>query len=1031
LLPVFFFLVSACWFTASANAQSPTATLSGTVEDQKGALIGDASLALINVDQVTQRLTTTNAEGSFVFTLVPPGRYSLTATREGFTPVEIKDVVLNVNDRVAITIQLNVGQVSQMVQIVDGASLIGQSPAIGTTVDRGFLQSLPLNGRSFQSLISLTPGVTIARTTNINTGQFSVNGQRTNTNYFTVDGVSANIGVSTQELMGQESAGSVPGLTSFGGTNNLISVDALQEFNIQTSTFAPEFGRAPGAQVSLVSRAGTREFHGSLFEYFRNDILDANDFFANRGGLPKAQLRLNQFGGVLGGPIMLPRFGEGGPAWFDGSKHSFFFFSYEGLRLRQPQTVSAVNLVALRVRSQAPSSIGFLLNALPIPTGPEVGTTGRATFTGTYSDQSTLNATSFRIDHNFNDRVSLFGRFNYAPSESRTRNKPMPSLVNTINLKTLTFTVGATQNFNTNTFNEFRFNYSRSSGTSVGALDNYGGAVPVTVSQLVPPAVVNLQSGGTIQFYAGTYSIGDLTDNLQRQLNIVDGLSRIWGSHNFKLGVDYRRMTPIFSARDYLLSCTFNNVNAVVTGRAAICQVVARKPTKPVFNNFSTYFQDTWQASSRLMLTYGTRWDVNPPPSEADDQHAFVVATNNPLTTKLAPLGTPLWKTTYDNFAPRVGASYRLIEKTAAQLVVRGGVGLFYDLGNTQGGDAYASGAFRTTPANFPNVLYPLTAAQAAVPPFPTTAANSRSYGFDPNLKLPYTWQWNLTFQQSLGANQTISTSYVAALSRRLLRPRIFQNSVNPNFMVLQYVDNGARADYHSLQTQFVRRLSRNFQALASYTWSHAIDEISDETGNLSSIRGNADFDIRHNFSAAFSYLSPWKQKGWQGRLLRDWQGNLILHAQSAYPLTPFTNQFAVLSGNLVAQYPNLVAGVPLYLSDPSVPGGRKINRAAFVAPATGTQGNVGRNSLRGFPTYQADVALQRTFSLREPLKLTMRGEVFNVFNHANFDIPVADLNNTAFGQSNQMLGRGLSGLSPIYQIGGPRSIQLALRLSF
>jgi outer membrane receptor protein involved in Fe transport len=539
-----------------------------------------------------------------------------------------------------------------------------------------------------------------------------------------------------------------------------------------------------------------------------------------------------------------------------------------------------------------------------------------------------------------------------------------------------------------------------------------------------------LQSQATIQFYQGSYTVGNFNDNLQRQFNIVDNLSRIWGAHNLKVGVDYRRLTPIFRARDYQLSCTFNNLAAVLAGRVFVCQPIGRKPAHPVFNNFSAYFQDTWQVSRRLMLTYGTRWDVNPPPTEADNQPAFVVATNDPLKTTMAPLGTPLWKTTYGNFAPRVGASYRLIEKTGAELIVRGGVGLFYDLGTTQGADAYTNGPFRTSAVSVRDVPYPLTAAQAVPPPFPTNASTGTTFGFDPNLELPYTWQWNLALQQSLGTHQTLSASYVAAVGRQLLRPRIF-NLVNPNFRVLQYIDNGVTSDYHSLQVQFIRRLSKNFQALASYTWSHALDEISDETGNLSSIRGNADFDIRHNFSAAISYASPWKQKGWKGRLLRDWQSSLIIHAETAYPLTPFTQQFAVLSGQLVAQYPNLVAGVPLYLDDPSVPGGRRINRAAFIAPAAGTQGNVGRNSLRGLPIYQADVALQRLFSINERFKLTLRGEAFNVFNHANFDTPEPNLADPVFGQPKQMLGRGLGGLSPVYQIGGPRSIQFALRLAF
>src|SRR6266404_2229707 len=236
-LPALCLLVFAVCFCPSSYAQSSTATLSGTVEDQKGALVPGASIALINADQGSQRLATTNSEGTFIFPLLPPGRYSVTATREGFGPVEMKDVVLNVNDQVALKIHLNVGTVTQAVQIVDGASLIDQSPAVGTTVDRNFVQNLPLNGRSFQSLISLTPGVAIARVSSpLSPGQFSVNGQRSNANYFTVDGVSANVGASNTSFVGPEGAGSLPSLTSTGGTNNLISIDALEEFKIQTST---------------------------------------------------------------------------------------------------------------------------------------------------------------------------------------------------------------------------------------------------------------------------------------------------------------------------------------------------------------------------------------------------------------------------------------------------------------------------------------------------------------------------------------------------------------------------------------------------------------------------------------------------------------------------------------------------------------------------------------------------------------------------------------------------------------------------
>src|SRR5713101_4877213 len=223
-------LVSVFCFPSSSYAQSSTATLSGTVEDQKGALIADAGIALINAEQGSQRLATTNSEGTFVFPLLPPGRYSVTVTREGFAPVEIKGLVVNVNDQVAIKIHMNVGTVTQAVEIVEGASLINESPSVGTVVNRQFVENLPLNGRSFQSLITLTPGVLLTRTNSSEQGQFSVNGQRANANYFTIDGVGANIGVDGGAALGQGGGGSLSSLSAAGGTNNLVSVDALQEF---------------------------------------------------------------------------------------------------------------------------------------------------------------------------------------------------------------------------------------------------------------------------------------------------------------------------------------------------------------------------------------------------------------------------------------------------------------------------------------------------------------------------------------------------------------------------------------------------------------------------------------------------------------------------------------------------------------------------------------------------------------------------------------------------------------------------------
>ena len=320
------------------------------------------------------------------------------AEREGFTTSELPNVILNVNDRISIAIQLKVGSVQgQTVNVVDSPTLIDESPGTATVVDRQFVGNLPLNGRSFQALMTLSPGVVITRSTNPEQGQFSVNGQRANANYFTVDGVSANIGVAIGDDPYQSASGSLPGLAVSGGTNNLVSVDALQEIKIQTSTYAAEFGRTPGAQVQLITRSGTNQFHGSAFNYFRNEALDANDWFNNARRLPKPATRQNNFGFVLGGPVFLPRFGEGGnQPGYDGRNRTFFFASYEGLRLQLPQSRSS-DVPSLSARQNAPLSVQPVLRAYPLPNGPDrIGANGLpnglAAFNSSYSNPSSLDA---------------------------------------------------------------------------------------------------------------------------------------------------------------------------------------------------------------------------------------------------------------------------------------------------------------------------------------------------------------------------------------------------------------------------------------------------------------------------------------------------------------------------------------------------------------------------------------------------------------------------------------------------------------
>ena len=1051
----------------SAYGQSSSATLSGTVMDQAGAVIPGVNLTLLNLSTALQRHATTTQEGAYIVPLLPPGRYNMTAQRDGFTTVEVRNVVLNTGDQLALRIKLKVGEIGESVIIVDDPSSIQQSAAIGTVVNRHFVENLPLNGRSFQSLFELTPGVVLTRATFNEQGQFSVNGQRANANYFMVDGVSANFGVSAGSAPGQSAGGSLPALTALGSTNNLVSVDALEEFRILTSTYAPEFGRTSGAQVSIITRSGGNEIRGTVFDYFRNDALDASDWFANSRGLRRPAIRQNDFGGVIGGPLI--------------KNHAFFFFSNEMLRLRQPQ-VAVTEVPSNSARQLAPSAIKPFVDAFPIPNGPERNQ-GLAEFAASYSDPASLNATSIRIDVATSERLALFGRYAYATSNTVQRggtilpgfnvhqvvNPTISQSLNNLNrveLDTQALTGGATFSFGAGAINDVRANWSRARGATSFTLDDFGGARVPPASLLFPSSTSPEDAG--FQFLSGTgtntnFVVGKNVDNVQRQVNLVDNLSLVRGSHQLKFGVDYRRLTPTYDFVRYSQSVVFDGVTianlpfpgTVLSGIPRSVQVFAGAgPRHPVFTEFSAYAQDTWRAARSLSLTWGLRWELAPPPAEKNGNYPVTVqGLANPASITLAPPGTRLWRTTYDNFAPRLGLAYQLPSPPGRELVLRTGIGVFFDLGNGQAAQGFGSVFPFVAVKGFFNTPFPLTPEQAAPPALSLNPPFGTIVTFDPDLKLPRTIQWNIAVEKSLSSNQTVSVAYVAALGRHLLREDVLLNA-NPNFTLVRVTRSSAQSDYQAMQIQYSRRLLRGLQALASYTWSHSIDNASSDslsrlrfivagTGSQIEVpnadRGPSDFDVRHSLTMAASYNLPAPRAGSFGRLmLRNWSMDAIYRARTATPVNIIVRSDVIGDGLIVElQRPDLIAGVPLYVDDPTVAGGRRINSAAFSRPTFIRQGSLGYNALRGFGMSQVDLALRRQFALSERLKLQLKVELFNLLNHPNFGNPVNILDSNLFGQSTQMLGRSLGsggvngGLSPIYQIGGPRSTQLALKLQF
>src|ERR1700722_14465452 len=429
------FFISAL-FIRAAHAQSPNGTISGTVFDPAGKVIAGAEITIANDATRVQSFTKTNGDGVYVLPNLPPGSYRLQVAKPGFKTLIKPDITLNVQDALAINFTLPIGAISETVTVEGGAPLINtENAAVSTVIDRTFVESLPLNGRSFNTLLQLTPGVVIAPSFAISSGQFSIGGQRTDANSFSVDGVSANFGVAASGTLGQSGTGTAQAFSALGGTSSLVSVEALQEFRVETSSFAPEFGRSPGGQVILTTRSGTNAFHGDAFDYFRNAAMDAGSWFddASIPAAPKAPEHHNDFGGVLGGPI-----------WKD---KTFFFASYEGARLDLPATLGIqVPYISSAVPSCSPSAaIAPFLEAYPKPNGPVSSATCTGQFTGSFADKATLNAGSLRIDHTFNGRFSIFGRYNDAPSQLANRSDSLSEL-DTTNTNTQTITVGVNMN---------------------------------------------------------------------------------------------------------------------------------------------------------------------------------------------------------------------------------------------------------------------------------------------------------------------------------------------------------------------------------------------------------------------------------------------------------------------------------------------------------------------------------------------------------------------------------------------------------
>lgn len=1044
------------WCAGSLHAQN--AQLTGLVTDPQKAVIRGASVQITKMDTQGTLTAKTNGSGLYAASSLAPGRYRIVVSAPGFETQVINNVELEVAGRTSLTFVLHPGMVSQSVT-VDGSGLQINTTdaAVSTVIDRQFVANLPLNGRSFQSLLTLIPGVSVVSNGGQAQvgygGEVTVNGQRTEANGFAVDGVSANTGAVGENVFlgyGGGYSGSTPGETILGTTQSLVPIDALQEFRATTSTYSAQYGRTPGGQFEFVTRSGTNKFHGNVFDYLRNDVFDANTSINKYEGIARQRERQNDFGGTLGGPLNIP-------GLYRGEDRTFFFAAYEGLRLQSPQSVST-DVPSYETRASAVAAMQPFLNAFPLPTPNSTSSetndgNGLALFSSGYSSPSSLNNGSLRIDHQIGERMKLFARYTYTQSTTTGRNTMAPSEVEQQGNDVRGITVGATNFISSRFTNDLRINYTANNSYSHEYMDSFGGATPFNLTDFPVLDQPNANLVFTLE-YGRTPTI-TLTPRttIQHQVNVVDWMAATVGRHTLKWGIDYRHLA---NWEDFPSLNEFTIFTGAPVPGTTFTDTVLGLPTinyiskfvtdelEPTFNNFSAFGQDEWKVNSRLNLSLGLRWELNPSPGASNGQLPYALTSTDFSTLALAPQGTRLWHTSYDNFAPRFGLAYQAHSRPGYETTIRAGFGLFYDMPYSTAVQGYYAAGYMSsstlyyTPFPLSQAAYDALPGASPAPPYTGVA-----FGFDPHFRMPYTMEWNAAVEQALGEKQSLTLNYVSSAGRRLVTDREFVPANNPNFASgssLTYTQNAATSSYNALQVKYDRKLTKGLQALLSYTWSHTIDDDTSNFTVFELLRANSDYDIRNNFQVAVTYDLPGQ---YRNRLmdvtLAHWSLDSRVSARSALPIDVISGIVGyTAAGATLFYHPNRVASQPLYLNDANAPGGRVINFNAYSV-ATDSQGNdiegdAGRNSARGFDAVQADLALRKDFTFSGGVGLQFRAEAFNVLNHAIWGNIYNELSMdgpSLFGRAYTMQNTQLGGLNSLYQTGGPRSLQLALKLHF
>jgi outer membrane receptor protein involved in Fe transport len=1006
-------------FLVPVRAQSTFGVIEGTTRDASQAVLPGVKVTLRNQATNIEQATLSDEGGRYRFLELPAGTYTLTAVIQGFKTLVRTNIGVRAGEKSVVNVDLVVGSVELTITVsAPLAPIIETSTShLSTSLSENAVIELPVVGRDFSALPLLAPGVGTEAEGGI--GQFASNGQRSTTNTFTVDGTDIN-----NPYWNVLQGGALGTGTAFA------SLDGIAELRIQTNNAAAEYGRTSGTTVTVVTKSGTNSFHGDVFEFWRNDILDANDWFANQVGQKIPPLRFNNFGGTLGGPVKRNKI--------------FFFFLYEGQRENRFGFFQAI-VPDSSVSANALPAMAPLLKYLPAPNGPEVldasgNPTGTAYLNMATYDTKTENDYQAKVDFQLTSKDSLFYRQTVSRgTELSNGSTPYftPYYSGTLyGYGLMSGTLVETHMFSPNVLNEFRFGWNRQATpfTSV----NVGSHVMQLNSQGIPVDPSFSIGDTTLTSYGGLGPLGQFVNVFQP----ADKLSIIHGRHSLAAGFDIRRTQVNQSLwQSYNGGYFFPTVTSFEQDQPLYFYAIRGNVSQyPRTTNYSFYGQDDFKFRPNLTVNLGLRYELNTVISEAHGNISNLVPLND-LANAKAVLGAR-YNGDHDNFAPRVGFAWDI--HGHQKNVLRAAFGVYYDVGP----GFYGPHDLVTNPPVF--FMPFLTGAQAAYPVdqsllVPTSGLPEAITAIPPNNRTPYSMQYNLSYQRNLPKSFALTISYVGEQGRKMYRLRTADLTnpatgqlINPNFSQITISEDEAASSYNGMQMTVDHPFQGGSYLHASYTYSHSIDDscgfafylgspcVASNPFNLEAEKASSSTDIRQNYVMGYFYTLPIRRLlGGRGvaRLLDGWQLSGIFSAHTGLPYTVLVgfDNSGYGADAFGSQRPNIVPGQPQTLGPPRGPDYR-LNRAAFSIPPPLTFGDLRRNTFRGESFWNLDSGLFKETRVHESLSLQFRAEFFNLFNHPNFGVPGGT--NTlltppsSFGVANAVTER-------------PREIQLGLKLRF